>query len=347
MKTQISVILPIYNIQTDYLMKCFDSLLNQTFDHAEYIMIDDGSENYVQEICRQYSAVDSRFKYIRIDHSGVSEARNIGITNAEGEYICFVDPDDWLSEVYLDALYRLIEESKADIAMVDSIVHYPSRTVENHFLNSGKTILKGNEKNRLLYQCIGKKICEYYPSEIAAGIPWCKIFRSSFLKNKGLKFVPEMPRMQDNIFSLYTYENAGLIAYEPLCLYHYRKNNESVSHRYNPDIIRQFEIYYSETQKYLDSYNKEQILYEALYMKELTSFNSYLSYYFYEIKDRSTSDINREIDLLLTQEPYSTALQHISKSNLTNQEYIFVFCLKYHFHSILRLLVHLRNKRFG
>lgn len=339
----VSVILPIYNVEPDFLEKCFTSLKDQTFHDAEYLMVDDGSDPYVEEICRQYCC-DERFRFIRKDHSGVSDARNLGIESSKGKYLCFVDPDDWVDEGYLEVLVSLIGRTNSDIGVTDAYVHYEKVSRINHFLGEeGTVILEGTEKNRLLYQLIGKKICSYYPPEIAAGVPWAKIFRKQFLTDKKIRFVSGMPRMQDNIFCLYAYEEANTVSYTPQLLYHYRKNNSSASHSYNPDIISHFEMYYAETKKFLDLHQKEAVLYEALYMKELTSFNSYFTYYFFSGHKKTYRQACREIDSVLDREPYRTALVHISRKYLSASEYMFVTALKYHMYGLLRVLVTIRN----
>lgn len=100
----ISVIVPIYNVE-DYIRQCFDSLLNQTYQNFEVLMINDGSPDNSASICQEYAARDSRFRYFEKENGGASSARNMGIEYSEGSYITFVDPDDWLDETYLEILY--------------------------------------------------------------------------------------------------------------------------------------------------------------------------------------------------------------------------------------------------
>lgn len=341
--TAVSVILPIYNIREEYLIKCLESVMNQTFSDLEVLMVDDGSKPYVESVCISFEKKDGRFHYIRQENAGVSCARNNGLDHSRGGYICFVDPDDWLEADYVQTLYTRIEETGADIAIADCTVHYENHTVENRFLNTGRTVLKGKQKDLLLYQLIGKKICVYYPPEIAAGVPWGKIFRRSFIEKLNLRFVPGMKRMQDNIFCLYAIENADSIAYESAFVYCYRKESGSASYRFDPGLISYFEQYFDETRKFLDKYHKEGILYEALNMKQLTSFNSYLTYYFYRIPDKSTKEINAEIDALLNQEPYRSSLLKIRRNLLQKQEYAFVMALKYRMYPLLKLMVSVRS----
>ncbi len=118
----ISVIVPIYNVE-QYLRKCLDSIEAQTYRDFEVVLVDDGSPDNSAAICSEYVARDSRFRLVRKKNGGVSSARNAGIANAEGEYLTFVDPDDWIDEHYLERLYDLKVEHGADVSAV-AIMNY-------------------------------------------------------------------------------------------------------------------------------------------------------------------------------------------------------------------------------
>ena len=340
----VSVIVPIYNIRPDILQKCLDSLRNQTFSKYEVLLVDDGSEAYVAEVCLKYREKDERVCYVRQENRGLAGARNTGVCSAKGEYLCFVDPDDWLDPAYLETLYDLISRTSADIAVIDAVVHYRTHTADNHFLSGPERVLAGSEKNALLYQLLSKKICIYYPPEIAAGVTWAKIYRRHFLEKNEIWSVEGLNRMQDNVLNMYAFEHACSIAYKPVCLYHYRKVEGSASNRFNPHIVDDFEQYYREAAKYLYNFQKEQELWEALYMKELTSFHSYLRYYYFHRDSGFTrSAADRKVRELLEREPYRTALRHINTKYLTRQEYAFVFALSRHLFGTLRIMIGARN----
>ena len=112
----ISVIVPIYNVE-NYLRMCLDSIQNQTYKNFECLLINDGSPDNSAEICREYVAKDSRFRYFEKENGGVSSARNLGIECSEGVYITFVDSDDWVEPDYLEVLYSIIVQEKADISV--------------------------------------------------------------------------------------------------------------------------------------------------------------------------------------------------------------------------------------
>ncbi len=112
---QISVIVPIYKVEK-YVKRCVDSILNQSYPHLEIILVDDGSPDNCGKICDAYALQDSRVKVIHKINGGLSDARNAGIEAAHGEYLAFVDSDDWLDFDMFEQLYRLCKEHNADIA---------------------------------------------------------------------------------------------------------------------------------------------------------------------------------------------------------------------------------------
>ncbi len=121
----ISVIVPIYNVEK-YLQKCVDSILSQTYKNTQIILVDDGSPDNCPQICDEYAAKDSRIKVIHQKNGGVSAARNAGLRNAQGKFIAFVDPDDYVSDDFLQFMYGLICKYNADIASCGALEVYPS-----------------------------------------------------------------------------------------------------------------------------------------------------------------------------------------------------------------------------
>ena len=112
----ISIIVPIYNVE-NYLRHCLDSIQKQTYQNFECLLINDGSPDNSADICREYVSKDSRFKYFEKENGGVSSARNVGIKNSIGDYVTFVDPDDWLDSMYLETLYEIMIKHKADVSI--------------------------------------------------------------------------------------------------------------------------------------------------------------------------------------------------------------------------------------
>lgn len=105
MTEKITVIVPVYNVE-NYLEKCLDSLINQTYKNLEIIVINDGSTDNSGEICQEYAQKDNRIVYIEKENGGQSEARNMGLDRMTGSYVTFVDSDDWVELDYVETLYK-------------------------------------------------------------------------------------------------------------------------------------------------------------------------------------------------------------------------------------------------
>lgn len=116
MTEKITVIVPVYNVE-NYLDKCLDSVIKQTYKNIEIIVVNDGSTDNSGEICQEYAQKDNRIVYIEQGNAGLSAARNTGLDNMSGDYVTFVDSDDWIEQDYLETLYKKIVEYQADIAV--------------------------------------------------------------------------------------------------------------------------------------------------------------------------------------------------------------------------------------
>ena len=112
----ISIIVPIYNVE-EYLRECLDSIQKQSYLNFECIMVNDGSPDNSSKICEEFVEKDSRFRYFEKENGGVSSARNLGIEHSKGEYITFIDSDDWVDSDYLEVLYTTLLEEGADITV--------------------------------------------------------------------------------------------------------------------------------------------------------------------------------------------------------------------------------------
>ena len=112
----ISIIVPVYKAEK-YLSECIDSIISQTYENFELILIDDGSPDNSGKICDEYAEKDKRIKVIHKENAGVSSARNIGLDNASGEYIAFIDSDDFVDKQYLEKLHCNLKHNDADISL--------------------------------------------------------------------------------------------------------------------------------------------------------------------------------------------------------------------------------------
>lgn len=190
MNNLISVIIPIYNAEK-YLEKCIESILIQTYKDFELILVDDGSKDNSGKICNEYAEKDSRIRVIHKKNAGVSAARNTGIENAKGEFIAFVDSDDWLEKNSLKILHREITEQNADLA-AGSFERITRKGRQRHTFKSA--LYCGDEIAENITELIG----------LLCGPVWGKLFRRDNIVNEQIRFNPEIPMLEDNYF-LMTY----------------------------------------------------------------------------------------------------------------------------------------------
>lgn len=146
----ISIIVPVYNVK-DYLKKCLDSICGQTYKNLEIIVVDDGSTDGSGEICDSYAQSDTRIKVFHQPNAGQSVARNKGLSVAQGEYLGFVDSDDWIEQDMYESLYRLLEENEADIAISSHWIEKSGRAIVKYQSNS-LTVFSRDEAIRALVE---------------------------------------------------------------------------------------------------------------------------------------------------------------------------------------------------
>lgn len=132
-KIKISVIIPIYNVE-QYLSQCLDSIINQTYTNLEIILINDGSTDNSKKICNQYKLLDSRIIVIHKSNKGLSDARNTGIKIATGDYISFVDADDFIDENMYTILSKKINTTNADIIWYNHYNYQSPNKISNSFI---------------------------------------------------------------------------------------------------------------------------------------------------------------------------------------------------------------------
>ena len=143
-KGLISVILPIYNVEP-YLRRGIESILTQTYNNLEIILIDDGSTDKSGDICDQYARKDSRVKVFHTVNRGLGEARNYGFEVSRGEYILYIDPDDWINDIYIDVMYKSLVDSGADFVQ-PSMKHVTRNNIKYLNKYTDKRCLLSNEE---------------------------------------------------------------------------------------------------------------------------------------------------------------------------------------------------------
>jgi len=230
MSPLISVIVPIYKVEP-YIRKCVDSILSQSYTNFEIILIDDNSPDNCGKICDEYAANNSTVKAIHKENGGLSDARNAGLDIATGEFICFVDSDDWCEREMLQVAYESIEKSKSDIVVYGAFYDY----VQNG--EKIRTAVKTSSREQKI-----NSFDESLPLLIKNSLSvtaWTKLYRKKVFET--LRF-PKGKLFEDAWIFPKLFENCNnmFIISEPLYHYVIRVGGGSITSSFNPQILEAY-----------------------------------------------------------------------------------------------------------
>ena len=215
-KDLISVIIPVYNVEK-YLTECLDSVVSQTYGNFEAILINDGSTDGSPEICKSFCERDSRFRLFSTENRGLALARNRGMDEAKGEFICFLDSDDAFHERYLEILHDLIVQHEADFSCCDCTRKDPPVWITdstNIHVDSGDAVLE----NMHLHD------------ESFITVVWNKLYRRQMIEANNLRF--EAGRIyEDMLFTPMVLYHSKKAVFTDDKLYYYRVRDDSIMHR--------------------------------------------------------------------------------------------------------------------
>mgnify|MGYP001571583704 CR=1 FL=1 len=222
----ISVIIPCYNAERS-LEKCLTSVIQQSYDNLEIILIDDGSTDNSSKIYKGFQHRDDKIKIIKQENSGVSKARNNGVKAATGEYICFVDSDDWVEPDYCYELYQLLIQEKADISIIEASYEDENGNIVFNKPTSDEKVFEGKRALALLLE-----------DNIVQSHPWGKLYKSSFFNN--VHFPENLKCFEDYSTLFKIFDKAMTVVKSNKKLYHYIQHDDSLSHNLSPETAYNF-----------------------------------------------------------------------------------------------------------
>lgn len=249
---KISIIVPVYNVE-DYIEKCIKSILNQVFTEFELILVDDGSTDNSGKICDKYAEKDNRIIVIHKENGGISSARNIGLNIAKGEYIAFVDSDDYINKNMYHTLYNLIIKTQSDIAMCNYKTISKDEEVnlnEDQIINSHD--IKCINNIQYLNNLYGKDKVKYI-------VMWNKLYKNEIFRK--LRFKDSRIEEDEFIIHHVLYLSDKIVYIDKNYYYYMQRNNSIVGSKYNLkrlDKIYALEdrIEFFKEKKLVDLYNK-------------------------------------------------------------------------------------------
>ena len=273
---QVSIIVPVYNVE-NYIERCLNSLVNQTFKDIEIITINDGSTDKSLELLNKYAKEDIRISVIDLGDEGVSYCRNLGIEKANGKYIMFVDSDDWIDFNMVEVMYKKAEENNIDLVMCSYIREFKDHSKEKIFNLPEEIIYKEDKvKNELLRKLVGPVKEELSNPEMldALGTVWGKLYRADIFKENKINFVDlkEIGSAEDTLFNIFTFNYLKKVMFLNKPMYHYwRDNPKSVTSQYNSKLKEQRKVFFKYISDFIKENNFEQVFEEALNNRICTS----------------------------------------------------------------------------
>ena len=249
----ISIIVPVYNVER-YLPRCIESILKQTYTNFELILVDDGTPDRSGIICDRYAEKDSRIKVIHKSNGGVSTARNAGIDAANGEWITFVDSDDWVSANYLMMLLKSAESEGSDLSVGVLERRHFNITARSHKRVIDTQVL--NDINILLL----------FDDLIFLG-PWVKLFSREIINRQNIRFRSGIAIGEDAIFVVEYMTHCKRISMSDQPIYHYNDlNATSVTHtpKYYPNRKEWDILYLSNYAKMLETFDVSKVLQDRI-----------------------------------------------------------------------------------
>lgn len=220
----VSIIVPVYNVE-QYLKECLDSLIAQTYSKIEIICVEDCSTDGSLDLLNEYSSKYKQIKVVRHDkNQGLSQARNTGMKYAQGEYIAFVDSDDFVSDDYIEKLLAVLEENQSDMS-ISSIKDFIEDKKEK--LSASYTDLVPNA----LLKIKSNENLENYFQDLPV-MAWAKLYKRSFLEKNKLRFIKGLLH-EDEPWSLLVWNLTKKISYASDATYFYRKRSNSITAKRN------------------------------------------------------------------------------------------------------------------
>ena len=345
-----SVIVPIYNIEK-YLRRCIDSVLAQSFTDYELILVDDGSPDNCPAICDAYAQKDARIKVIHKENGGLGYARNTGMEVACGEYVGFLDSDDYVGPEMYEALYTAAEKNDADLAM--SGVRFVGG---NTFSQSGgdwekhcveeDTVFEGEGIKTLLLGVVGALPHEADDSRY--GVSVCKnIFRRSVLCEKKVDFFSERKIIsEDTLFMVDFIKCIKKAVAIHGAFYCYRRNDNSLSKSYRADRPEKVMIFLEELEAHLKDILPEEE-YRLYFDRLVQGYGRILcSQEIMYAHDQGIkySHLRARLAGICTQETMAAVLKSYPWHRLPKKQAAFAFCMKHRLYLAQKMLVLLRAR---
>ena len=300
----ISIIVPVYKIE-DYLDRCVQSILSQTYRNLEIILVDDGSPDSCGHLCDDYAKQDKRIKVIHKKNGGLSSARNAGLDVCKGKYILFIDSDDYVKPEIVEVLYDNLIETQSDISICDYII-FSDKSESYNSYQKKKFTVSGDKKFDYINPCASHNYCG------VSTVQWNKLFKAHIFKT--LRFT-EGKVNEDEFIVQDEFDQANKISYILEPLYYYYQRPDSIIHQLSIDRLDVVDAWGVK----IDFYQHKNLTEYLLPLKEqkLIFLIDFVGHYYHRLKKDSAArkKINSciEANRALAKELLKSPISHKTK----------------------------------
>ena len=348
---KISIIVPAYNVQA-YLKQCIESLINQTFNCIEIILLNDGSTDNTGTVCDEYAIIDSRITVIHKSNSGLSDTRNVGITHSNGEYIMFIDADDWIDLDTCEVAYNAAKENDADLVFWSYVREYQDKSQPKNFhLKEG--IYNKEQLSESLHRMIagltGKEL-KFPENANAIVTAWGKLYRTSIIKAGNIEFFNrKLIGGEDTLFNFYVFNDLSRAVFINQCLYHYRKDNtDSLTSTYKNNVFEMWDRMHQMMSDFITKKHLPQNFSDALNNRIALSI---IGLGIAELSPANKKTMLQKINYLrevMSNPQFQKAFEKLQLRYFPPHWWLFFFFCKINFptgiYLLLKIMVFLRNK---
>lgn len=313
----ISVIIPVYNSE-EYLEECIKSLINQSLKEIEMIFINDGSRDNSLSILEKYKKINKRIKIINQSNSGPSNARNRGLQIAKGEYISFIDSDDWIDSEMFKEMYDNAKTNNSDVVICDMKM----------IGEDNELYIKGMQDNRKIFN--KKEIREIIYTSLLSNSQFNsmanKIYKREILKTNNIKLDVKIFYAEDWLLNMEFFKHCNKATYINRCFYYYRRGHESSSSKYKDDTFEKVGLWiYKKRKEYAENLNLNP------YLATNDLFKVTMHCLISELRRNDLKFLEKlnRIKYIINNNEVRELTTYIFKNKITIKERVILFCIKY------------------
>ena len=325
----ISIVIPVYNVEK-YLSRCIDSVINQTYKNIEIILVDDDSPDNCPKICDDYAKKDKRIKVFHKENGGVSFARNIGINESKGEWITFIDSDDWVEKDYCETMLKIAQKNNADYVCCGY-----NRVYNDHkeIINGDESIKKYNNEEYLL------KLLNVQNSY---GFCHMKLIKKQNL-NK-VTFDENIQVGEDALFNASLCQNLSNVIVINKPLYNYNFNSQSVVRKFDKNYVNKYLDSMISMKEYINkNYSNDKVVLQHLY--NYVSYHVLLicvNYCYHPLNKNKMKSLKKVCNIEL----FKKAIKKSNYNDMSITRKITLFTLKHKLYFLTALICKIRQHQF-